>query len=221
MLYILVFIALLIILAIPIGSVFAGGPRFDSYDDSTNEGARCWVNGYDSGFVGKYDKDRADECSKEKYDEYNAAWGYACRDGGFTENECYGFRNNPVEIENYESLEQEITKACYDDGLEDGKTDRPFNKKRDQKCSEFGNQYEDAYKFGCQSDSTEESCELTIEGEESYCPNNPDSVNCVEFLHNATNKGPAETDICAGMENQTSYVICPQESNPEKYCLSI
>ena len=34
-------------------------------DDSTNEGADCWVDGYDAGFAGKYDKDRADECANE------------------------------------------------------------------------------------------------------------------------------------------------------------
>lgn len=29
--------------------------------------------GYDSGFAGKYDKDRADECQNEEDDEYNEA----------------------------------------------------------------------------------------------------------------------------------------------------
>ena len=77
--------------------------------------------------------------------------------------------------------------------------------------------YRSNYQIGCESDSTEESCELKIEGEKVYCPNNPDSVNCVEFLHNATNKRPADetTDMCAA-----SYILCQQEDNPEKYCLN-
>ena len=50
--------------AIP--NVSAGGPRLDYYSDSTKEGAACWVDGYDSGFAGKYDRQRADECANEK-----------------------------------------------------------------------------------------------------------------------------------------------------------
>ena len=67
-------------------------------------------------------------------------------------------------------------------------------------------------KAGCESDNTEESCELTIEGKKVYCPNNPDNVACVEFLHNATNKKPADenTGVCTGMAILV-YVICPQE----------
>ena len=52
---------------------FAGGPRLDSSDGGTAEDAQCWVDGYDAGFAGKYDKGRADECINEEYDEYNAA----------------------------------------------------------------------------------------------------------------------------------------------------
>ena len=39
-------------------SVFATGIRGDSDEDATAEESRCWVNGYDSGFAGKYDKDK-------------------------------------------------------------------------------------------------------------------------------------------------------------------
>ena len=35
-------------------------------------------------------------------------------------------------------------------------------------CSEYGSQYRIAYQTGCESNSTEESCELIIEGEEWY-----------------------------------------------------
>jgi hypothetical protein len=45
-----------------ISNVYASGPRLDYPDDATEEGAYCWVDGYDAGFAGKYDKDRADEC---------------------------------------------------------------------------------------------------------------------------------------------------------------
>ena len=64
-----------------IAAAFAGGPRLDYPDDSTNEGADCWVDGYDAGFAGKYDKDRADECANEGDDEYNSSWNYNCKDG--------------------------------------------------------------------------------------------------------------------------------------------
>ena len=120
-----------------IAAAFAGGPRLDNYSDSTKEGADCWVDGYDSGFAGKYDKDRADECANEKYDEYNAAWPNACRDGGHTEEECNDFKNNPVEIEDFEALEGENDGTCYDAGREDGIANKPFNKDRDKGCTEF------------------------------------------------------------------------------------
>jgi hypothetical protein len=70
--YTLIFIALVMILVIPISSVSAGGPRLDSSDGGTAEDAECWVDGYDAGFAGKYDKSRADECVNEGYDEYNS-----------------------------------------------------------------------------------------------------------------------------------------------------
>lgn len=44
-------------------NVYAGGPRLDYPSDSTEEGADCWVDGYDAGFAGKYDADKADECA--------------------------------------------------------------------------------------------------------------------------------------------------------------
>ena len=96
MTYTLVFIALVIILA-TIANVYAGEPRLDWPEDSSNEGKDCWVEGYDSGFAGKYDKEKADRYAQEN-DEYNRSWGYACRDAGFTENECNDFKNNPVDL---------------------------------------------------------------------------------------------------------------------------
>jgi hypothetical protein len=54
----------------------------------TDEEADCCVDRYDAGFAGKYDKDRAKECIENGGDSYNESWGYACRDGGYTEDEC-------------------------------------------------------------------------------------------------------------------------------------
>jgi len=44
-------------------------------------GEKSHSEGYDSGFAGKYDKEKADRCAQEN-DEYNRSWGYACRDAG-------------------------------------------------------------------------------------------------------------------------------------------
>ena len=48
----------------------------------------CWVDGYDAGFAGKYDKDRANECADIPGDQYNASWSYGCIDSGLTEADC-------------------------------------------------------------------------------------------------------------------------------------
>jgi hypothetical protein len=42
-----------------------------------------------------------------------------------------------------------------------------------------------SFSAGCRSveGNTDDSCELTIQGEERYCPNNPDDRACTEFLH--------------------------------------
>ena len=61
-----------------ISAAFAGGPRLDWPEDSSDVGKACWVEGYDTGFAGKYDKGRADECADEN-DEYNRSWKYIRR----------------------------------------------------------------------------------------------------------------------------------------------
>jgi hypothetical protein len=63
--YISVIVALAMIILIPVSSVFAGGPRLDYPYPGTDEEADCWVDGYDAGFAGKYDKDRAKECLED------------------------------------------------------------------------------------------------------------------------------------------------------------
>jgi len=210
------------ILAIPISSVYAGGPRLDWPEDSSNEGKDCWVEGYDAGFAGKYDKGRADECANEG-DEYNRSWDGACKDAGYIPDECKGFKNNPVDIQDYKALEQENANNCWRDGYEDGKADIPYNNSRASGCDEYYPDYTGGYKSGCTIDTTEASCELQIQGEEGYCPWHPDIAGCVDFLHNATNKLPAPkpTDICAGQGDPRPNIICPQEENPEGYCLRV
>ncbi|HXW12008.1 MAG TPA: hypothetical protein VD694_04540, partial [Nitrososphaeraceae archaeon] len=188
--------------------------------DSTDEGKDCWVKGYDSGFAGKYDKDRADRCAQEN-DEYNRSWGYACRDGGFTENECNDFKNNPVDLD-HETLQEENRRACYDDGYEDGRNSNSFDKDRDSGCSEYSSSYETGFSAGCQSveGNTNDSCELIIEGQERYCPNNPDDPACTEFLHDASNKQPPEGGICALPQQERTFTGCFKDQDPEKYCLN-
>ena len=67
-----------------------------------------------------------------------------------------------------------------------------FDKDRDSGwidggCSEYSNSYEIGFKAGCELENTDDSCELTIEGEKRYCANNPDNPACTEFLHDASN----------------------------------
>lgn len=203
-----------------VSNVLAGGPRLDSPEDSTNEGGACWVDGYDSGFAGKYDKDRADECQNEENDEYNASWDYGCKDAVYTEVECNDFKNNPVEIEDFEVLEGQNDRFCYDTGVEDGKTGKPYNKERDRGCDDFGGiggGYKGGYQFGCEVHTAESSCELRYEDKKYYCPDHPDVAGCVDYLHNATNKEQSQESLstsCALVN-----VSCAYETNPEKYCL--
>ena len=90
-----------------ISNVYAGGPRLDYPSDSTSEGADCWVDGYDAGFAGKYDKARADRCAQEN-DEYNRSWGYACRDAGYMPDQCEGFKNNPSNLQHAQVYKKRI-----------------------------------------------------------------------------------------------------------------
>ena len=121
--YISAFVALAILIVIPTSNVFAGGPRLDYPEDATEEGADCWVDGYDAGFAGKYDKDRANECNDIPGDQYNASWKYGCKDAGYMPDECDGFKNNPVGMEDHETLEQEKHRTV---GTMDMKTVKPI-----------------------------------------------------------------------------------------------
>lgn len=151
----------------------------------TAEEADCWINGYDSGFAGKYDKDRARECVDQE-DNYNKMWAFGCNESQRTEAECGELINNPVEIQDFEVLKAENDRTCYDAGREDGEADRPFNEEREDGCYEFygiGGGYTGGYQSGCETHTTESSCELLYEDKRNYCPNHPDIVGCVDFLH--------------------------------------
>ena len=205
-----------LLLLATVSNVYAGGPRLDYPYPGTDEEADCWVDGYDAGFAGKYDKHRAKECLGDGGDSYNESWDGACRDGSYTENECADFINNPVvDLGDHEQLKEENTQACYDAGREDGESNKPFNKERDSGCAEFGD-YGGGYQLGCETHTTQASCELLYKEKKYFCPDHPDIVACVEFLHNATNKqtGYPYGDPCSGMGNLTANVICPQEENP-------
>ena len=191
-------------------NVSAGGPRLDYPSDSTSEGADCWVDGYDAGFAGKYDKVRADRCAQEN-NEYNRSWGYACRDGGYMPDECESFKNNPSNLQ-HQLLQEENRRSCYDNGFEDGNSSVAFNKDRNSACYEYSSAYRYGFRAGCESISnTDDTCELTIEGHELYCPDNPDDPACTEFLHNATNKLQQKFVILLG---------CFKDQDAEKYCLN-
>ena len=214
-----------------VSNVFAGGPRLDYPEDgeASQESNDCWREGYDSGFAGKFDKDRNDECQEEEDNYYNFGWAVGCEDGhhnttrtitGRSVWECIKIMNNPVEIEDYEALTQEIILDCRRDGEQDYKDGKPFHKERSSACGEFGDPYRDGYEYRCQQNYTESHCTLLIEEEKRFCPDHPDIAGCAEFLQNATNKQyvtPSESryDECVSLINLT----CVEESNPEKYCL--
>jgi hypothetical protein len=219
----LIFLGLVIpIFLLLVPNVYASGIRHDSGDDTTDEEHGCWIDGYDSGFAGKYDKDRARECVDHD-DNYNKLWAYGCEDSLRTEEECGELINNPVEIEDFEILKGENDYTCYSAGREDGEAGKPFNEERDDGCYEFNDNsggYEGGYQSGCETHTTRASCELLYEEKQYYCPNHPDVGGCVDFLHNATNKQPTtrseyHIDACARVN-----VTCLEESNPEKYCLN-
>ncbi|MGH9990396.1 MAG: hypothetical protein ACREAS_08170, partial [Nitrososphaera sp.] len=157
-----------------VSSVFAGGPRLDYPEDgdAPQESNDCWREGYDSGFAGKFDRDRNDECQEEDEDNYyNFGWAVGCEDGhhnttrtetGRTVRKCIVIMNNPVEIEDFGALTQEINTECRLDGEQDYKDDKPFHKERSSACGEFGSNYRDGYESKCQQNYTESHCTILI-----------------------------------------------------------
>ena len=138
--YIVIGAIVMTLLISSVSNVSAGGPRQDypEDDDAPAESNECWREGYDSGFARKFDKDRNDECQEEDEDNYyNFGWAVGCEDGhhnsgrtitGRTVWECIKIMNNPVEIEDYEALAQEINTECRLAGEQNFKDDKPFHK---------------------------------------------------------------------------------------------
>ena len=210
--YFLVIIPIFIVL---VPNVYASGPRLD-YDERYEDvpGApECWVDGYDSGFAQKYDKDRADECNDIPGDQYKASWKYGCMDSGLTKIDCNQIKDNPVSLE-HESLQEENRRSCYDKGFEDGNSSVAFNKDRDHGCSEYSDSYRYGFKVGCVlvEGNTDDSCELTIKGHATYCPFNPDDPACTEFLHDASNKQPHSTIGACGQAALSSWLSSNSKS---------
>jgi hypothetical protein len=158
----LIFLGLIpvFLLLVQLPNVYASGPRHD-YDEAYQElsgGPDCWVDGYDAGFSGQYDSKRARECYNLR-DQYNRAWGYACRDGGHSLEHCANAINNPVDLGDHEQLDPILKRMCYDDGYEDGQNN-PFDQKRNKGCEEYGNNYYKGFISGCiDTENTKETCE--------------------------------------------------------------
>jgi hypothetical protein len=106
---ILIFLAIIPAIMLIVSNVYAGGPRLDyseTYEDVPGAPV-CWVDGYDAGFAGKYDKDRAQECKDIPGDQYNASWIYGCEGAGLTEKECSDIKEGNNDDINHESLQEE------------------------------------------------------------------------------------------------------------------
>jgi hypothetical protein len=90
---------------------------------------------------------------------------------------------------------------------------------REDGCYEFGD-YKNQFQLGCETHTTEASCQLLYEDKSYFCPLSSDIAGCSDFLHNATNKKTENPYItCTGAGDPRPGVICLQETNPEKYCL--
>jgi hypothetical protein len=149
------------LVVLPTSLIYASGPRAD-YDEAYQNvlgGADCWIDGYDAGFSRQYDNKRAADCY-DLGDQYNRSWGFACRDGGHTNQTCDDARNNPTDLADHEQLQEENRRSCYDDGYEDGK-DHPHDKERSKGCREYSNSYYLGFLAGCESveGNTWEICE--------------------------------------------------------------
>lgn len=141
-------------------SAYASGPRFDYLDDATDQERTCYRDGYEQGFVGMYDSDRASECYTEGSDEYNKMWNYACLYTGRSESECNDIASNPEDVqETVEELGEKNKQSCFDSGYNDG-LDHPYDHQRSKACNDYGSQYYHGFLAGCTAvaNNTEEIC---------------------------------------------------------------
>ena len=142
----LIFLAAIIpVLLVP--NVYAGGPRGDGPENASPEADRCYIHGYDSGFAGKYDADRAENC-EEHDDWYNKSWNNGCNDAGYIPKECDDFRNNPVQVNGW-TIADENTIWCWSSGYWDGRGRPAFDKDKASGCSEYGSLYDNGFMEGC------------------------------------------------------------------------
>lgn len=217
----------ILMLTIIVPNVYASGPRGDSPDGSTREGANCWVEGYDAGFAQKYDKDRADQCKNAEDDEYNASWKYGCIDSGLTKIDCDQIKDNPEHIE-HESLQEENRRNCYDDGYEDGRNN-PFDRERNNGCNDYQDMYYKGFIAGCESaGNTKEMCSSSghnnNSGDNSNEPdrlkvtatlNVPSSWCGREFQVTLRTEGVSYTEYKDGCTGDVEFAPAPIDMNEE------
>jgi hypothetical protein len=163
----LFFIGILVLLTITImPNVYSSGPRYDYSDDYADiPGApQCWIDGYDAGFAGIYDQERADECKYEiAGDQYNAVWMHGCEDA-HSEVECVYFMNHSEDLGEvgHELLEDANSGKCWNDGISDG-LDMTFDHDRSNGCSEYHSLYRHGFITGCEINGADKSiCEAYI-----------------------------------------------------------
>ncbi|MGH9984715.1 MAG: hypothetical protein ACRD8W_12245 [Nitrososphaeraceae archaeon] len=72
----------------------------------------CWVDGYDAGFAGKYDRDTANECNDIPGDQYNRSWEWGCKNARYTEQECNDLKEGDDSTDQLD-LKQANIDACW------------------------------------------------------------------------------------------------------------
>ena len=155
----LIFLAAIIpVLLVP--NVYASGPRHDYPDPPpTPYSTDCYRDGYEAGFAGKYDNDRAKECMKVGNDWYNKVWDSSCTKTGRSESEYNDIMNDPQDLGDHEQLDQENLDSCYDDGYEDGQNN-PFDQERNEGCDDYQRMYYKGFIAVCESvGNTQDICE--------------------------------------------------------------
>lgn len=87
------FLAAIPVFLLLVPNVYAGGPRYDSPEGENDFTQLCYRDGYETGFVHIYNKDRANECEEDGKDWYNITWMNACKDSGQTVQDCENIKD--------------------------------------------------------------------------------------------------------------------------------
>jgi hypothetical protein len=155
----LIYLAIPILLLAAVPSVYASGPRFDSPEYGTEDQIACYREGWEQGFAGIYDNERASECYETGLDWYNKIWTDACTQTR-SDDKCDDIRNDPVNVqESDEELGEQNRRYCYDLGYEDGQNN-PFNQDLSAGCEDYSGMYYQGFIAGCIAiDNTKEVCE--------------------------------------------------------------